>query len=457
MMSLSVVILAAGEGKRMGSATPKVMQELAGKPMIDYVLEVAKQVSSKIIVVVGFRQEILRDHLKNEKVLFAEQLHQLGTGHAVAQALSLLEDKETVLILNGDVPLLLGQTVSDLCNAASDYDLVVLTSEVENPSGYGRITRDELGDITSIVEDRDADASQLLLKEINTGIMAVSSALLLDVLPGLGDSNSQGECYLTDIIKSAVGSNRTVGSVKLINASQGLGVNDRGQLATVERLLQLRKINELMEGGVTVADPSRVDIRGELLCGKDVFIDVNTVFAGRVILGDGVTVASNNVISDSKISAGTHILPNCVISNATIDEAATIGPFTHLRPQSIIEKNAKIGNFVEIKKSTIGSDSKVNHLSYVGDTEVGTRVNIGAGTITCNYDGENKNRTVIKDGVFVGSGSQLVAPVTIGYGAVVGAGSTITDDVEPNSLAVSRPPQKSIPDWLKRKNPKKSR
>jgi bifunctional UDP-N-acetylglucosamine pyrophosphorylase/glucosamine-1-phosphate N-acetyltransferase len=450
-MSLSVLILAAGKGRRMNSAFPKVLQKLAGRPMIDHVLTTAKKLTGNVIVIVGSQQEMLREHLAGEQLEFVEQRQQLGTGHAVAQALPHLSEKGAVLILSGDVPLLTDEIVSQLIDCGSRCDVAVLTSNLDNPDGYGRIIRDKEGKITSIVEDVDADDSQRSIKEINTGIMVASAEFLQEVIPKIGARNGQNEYYLTDCIKIAFELNKKVGSVFLSDALLGLGVNDRKQLAATERALQARVVKKLMRDGVTVADPSRIDVRGELICGKDVFIDVNTVFSGRVVLGDRVTIGSNNVISDSEISSSATILSNCVVQNSFVGKGAQVGPFSHLRPESLIGDRGKIGNFVEIKKSDIGMMSKVNHLSYVGDTEVGERVNIGAGTITCNYDGENKHKTVIQDGVFIGSGSQLVAPVTIGTGSTVGAGSTITDNVNANSLAVSRVPQKSISDWMKRK------
>jgi bifunctional UDP-N-acetylglucosamine pyrophosphorylase/glucosamine-1-phosphate N-acetyltransferase len=450
-MSLSVLILAAGKGRRMKSAFPKVLQKLAGRPMIDYVLTVAKKLTSKVIVVVGSQQEILREHLAGSQLEFVEQLQQFGTGHAVAQALPKLSDTGAVLILSGDVPLLTDEVVSQLIECGSSCDVAVLTSHLDNPDGYGRIIRDKEGKITSIVEHVDADHTQRLIKEINTGIMVARAEFLQEVIPRIEARNGQNEYYLTDCVRIALELNKKVGSVFLNDALLGLGVNDRAQLAVTERKLQVRNVENLMRDGVTVADPSRIDIRGELFCGKDVFIDINTVFLGRVVLGDGVTIGSNNVISDSEISSSAKILSNCVIQNCFVGRGAQVGPFSHLRPESVIGDGGKIGNFVEIKKSNIGTMSKVNHLSYVGDSVVGEHVNIGAGTITCNYDGENKHETIIEDAAFIGSGSQLVAPVTIGAGSIVGAGSTITDNVNADSLAVSRVRQKSIPEWRKRK------
>ena len=450
-MSLSVLILAAGKGSRMNSASPKVLQKLAGRPMIDYVLTIAKKLTRKVIVIVGSQQEMLRQHLAGEQIEFVEQRQQFGTGHAVAQALPQLSDKDAVLILSGDVPLLTDEIVSQLIDCGSSCDVAVLTSNLDSPAGYGRIIRDKEGKITAIVEDVDADDTQRSIKEINTGIMVARADFLQEVIPKIGARNGQNEYYLTDCVKIAFELNKKVGSVVLSDALLGLGVNDRAQLAATERKLQVRTVENLMSGGVTVADPSRIDVRGELICGKDVFIDINTIFSGRVVLGDGVTIGPNNVISDSEISSSATILSNCVIQNSLVGEGAQVGPFSHLRPESTIGDRGKIGNFVEIKKSDIGAMSKVNHLSYVGDSEVGERVNIGAGTITCNYDGQNKHKTVIENGVFIGSGSQLVAPVTIGAGSTVGAGSTITDNVHADSLAVSRVPQKSIPEWVKRK------
>jgi len=454
-MSVTVIVLAAGQGKRMHSDLPKVLHKVAGKPMIEHVLDTAASLSDRDPVVVhGHGGERLIAGLAHRAITWVEQRAQLGTGHAVAQTLSQLPSEGMILILYGDVPLLTTASLQRLLAAATD-GIGVLTARLPDPTGYGRIVRDVRGRLLRIVEHKDATVDELALTEINTGIMAVDAALLQRWIPGLGNDNAQGEYYLTDCVALAVGEGLDVGSATLADISEALGVNNRRQLAEVERLHQARETGRLLDQGVTLLDPARVDIRGALECGRDVIIDVNVVFEGKVTLGDGVRIGPNNVIVDSVIGNNVEILPNCVIEATAIGANARIGPFSRLRPETRLAADVHVGNFVEIKKSDIGRGSKVNHLSYVGDAEVGQRVNVGAGTITCNYDGAHKHKTVLEDDVFVGSDTQLVAPVRVGRGVTIAAGTTVTEDVEAERLVISRVRQKSISGWQRPRKDKK--
>lgn len=446
-MSVTVVVLAAGQGKRMHSDLPKVLHRVAGKPMIEHVLDSAAAVSDRTPVVVhGHGGERLVAGLAHRGVTWAEQREQLGTGHAVAQTLDQIPAEDTVLILYGDVPLLTSRALADLLDAAAS-GFAVLTARMSDPSGYGRIVRGTDGSLLRIVEHKDASEDELRIDEINTGIMAVRGALLHKWIPALGNDNAQGEYYLTDCVAMAVAEGVAVGSATLADAAEAMGVNNRRQLAEVERFYQARLADALLEQGVTLLDPSRLDVRGTLVCGRDVVIDVNVVIEGDVTLGDGVHVGPNNVIRDARIDDGVEILPNCVIESVTIGASSRIGPFARLRPETTLGRAVHIGNFVEIKKSDIAAGSKVNHLAYVGDAEIGERVNVGAGTITCNYDGAFKHKTVLEDDVFVGSDTQLVAPVRVGRGVTIGAGTTVTEDVEAGRLVISRVRQKTISGW----------
>jgi len=446
-MSVTVVVLAAGQGKRMHSDLPKVLHRVAGKPMIEHVLDSAAAVSDRTPVVVhGHGGERLVAGLAHRGVTWAEQREQLGTGHAVAQTLDQIPAEDTVLILYGDVPLLTSRALADLLDAAAS-GFAVLTARMSDPSGYGRIVRGTDGSLLRIVEHKDASEDELRIDEINTGIMAVRGALLHKWIPALGNDNAQGEYYLTDCVAMAVAEGVAVGSATLADAAEAMGVNNRRQLAEVERLYQARLADALLEQGVTLLDPSRLDVRGTLVCGRDVVIDVNVVIEGDVTLGDGVHVGPNNVIRDARIDDGVEILPNCVIESVTIGASSRIGPFARLRPETTLGRAVHIGNFVEIKKSDIAAGSKVNHLAYVGDADIGERVNVGAGTITCNYDGAFKHKTVLEDDVFVGSDTQLVAPVRVGRGVTIGAGTTVTEDVEAGRLVISRVRQKTISGW----------
>ncbi len=446
-MGLSVVILAAGQGTRMRSNLPKVLQPLAGRPLLGHVLDTAAALSADdVCVVYGHGGETVRETFPGDQVRWALQAEQLGTGHAVQQAMPGTPDANRVLVLFGDVPLLTAATCNRLLEATPPDELAVLTVDMANPAGYGRIVR-ERDVVTRIVEEKDATAKEKAVCEINTGVLLAPAARLRGWLDSLGNDNAQGEYYLTDVIGMAVRDGVTVHGIKADTETEVMGINDKKQLAEAERALQARLVDELMAQGVGFADPARVDIRGTLKCGRDVFIDVNAVFEGDVELGDNVRIESNNLVRDSKLGAGTLVHSNCHIEGATTDADCEIGPFARLRPGAMLARKVKIGNFVEVKKSHIADGSKVNHLTYIGDTEIGTGVNVGAGTITCNYDGINKFKTTIGDGSFIGSGVMLVAPVKVGAGATIGAGSTITRDVPDDELAIERSKQKTVPGW----------
>ena len=448
-MGLSTIILAAGQGTRMRSSLPKVLQPLAGRPLLAHVVECAAALAADdVCVVYGHGAEAVRKEFHGESLRWALQAEQLGTGHAVQQAMPETPDKNRVLILFGDVPLLTPATCQRLLDETPDSDMAVLTVDMEDPTGYGRIIR-EGGSVRRIVEDKDAGPEEKAVREINTGVLVCPAARLKGWLDNLGNDNAQGEYYLTDAIAMAVNDGVTVHGVKADSWIEVMGINDKKQLAEVERALQARLVDELMKEGVGFADPARVDIRGTLKCGTDVFIDVNAVFEGDVELGDGVKIESNNLVRDTKLGAGTVLHSNCHLEGATTGNNCEIGPFSRMRPGAELANNVKVGNFVEIKKSTVADGSKVNHLTYIGDTEIGKMVNVGAGTITCNYDGANKYKTRIGDGAFIGSGVELVAPVEIGAGATIGAGSTITKNVEDNQLALQRSRQKVVPGWNK--------
>ena len=429
---LNVVILAAGQGKRMRSDLPKVLHPVAGKPMLGHVVDTARRLApAKICVVHGHGGETVRAALDAPDLLWAKQEPQLGTGHAVLQAMPQLAavPPAPTLVLYGDVPLIRAATLERLIEAVGDGKLALLTAHLDNPRGYGRIVRVD-GKVVRIVEEKDADDAERAIREINTGILVAPGAALARWLPQLGNRNAQGEYSLTDIVALAVAE-----GMEVVTAQPGAnwetdGVNSKSQLARLERIHQRNLAEALMEQGVTLADPDRIDVRGELVCGRDVFIDVNCVFEGRVTLGDGARINAN-----------------CVIQDAVVGPDSVIGPFARLRPGTTLAEDVHIGNFVEVKNSTIAAHSKANHLAYVGDATVGSRVNVGAGTITCNYDGANKHRTVIEDDVFIGSDTQLVAPVTVGRGATLGAGTTLTKDAPAGSLTVSRSRQTTIDGW----------
>ena len=454
MSPLHVVILAAGQGSRMKSALPKVLHPVAGRPMLHHVIATAKQLGAeKIHTVIGHGADKVRETTTEASVNWVIQSEQLGTGHAVAQALPDLPDEARVLVLYGDVPLTRHDTLDALVGTLDDSTLGLLTVTMDNPHGYGRIVRNPEGKVVSIVEQKDATPEQLAICEVNTGILAVSAKHLKTWLPALSNSNAQGEYYLTDIIAMAVAQGLTVSVSQPEDPYEVQGVNNRLQLAELERWFQRREADRLMTEGATLADPARIDVRGELTIGNDLWIDVNVVFEGKVTLGNNVSIGPGCVIKDATIAEGAEIKAHSVIEGALIGASAQIGPFARIRPGTELAANTKVGNFVETKKAIVGEGSKINHLSYVGDASLGRNVNVGAGTITCNYDGVNKYRTVLEDGVFVGSNTSLVAPVTVAADATIGAGSTITRDVANNELAVARGRQRNISGWEKpRKN-----
>lgn len=447
-MDLHVVILAAGKGSRMKSALPKVMHRIAGKPMLAHVLDSARSLNpAKIHIVVGHGAEQVRSAFDDADISWVEQQQQLGTGHAVREALPAIPVEAKVLVLYGDVPLIQSSTLSDLLAPVSDTCMSLLTAELDDPSGYGRIIRNVADEVVAIVEQKDANAEQLAVQEVNTGILAATSNCLKDWLPRLSNENAQGEYYLTDIIAMAVQQDVDVEVAQPEYLEEVQGVNNRLQLCELECFVQTAKAEQLMLEGVTLYDPNRLDIRGELLAGQDVTIDINCVFEGRVELAEGVEIGPNCVLKDCIVGKGTKVHAHSVIESAVIGADANIGPFARLRPGTELGDRTKVGNFVETKKALVGNGSKINHLSYVGDAEIGENVNVGAGTITCNYDGVNKSRTVLGDGVFVGSNTALVAPVVVENNATIGAGSVVTADVPEDHLAVGRARQKNIAGW----------
>ncbi|MEP1217524.1 MAG: bifunctional UDP-N-acetylglucosamine diphosphorylase/glucosamine-1-phosphate N-acetyltransferase GlmU [Marinobacter sp.] len=448
MTSLHVVILAAGQGSRMKSALPKVLHRIAGKPMLHHVIDTARKLGADgIHGVIGHGADQVKAITPAEDVQWALQEQQLGTGHAVAQALPALPDDARVLVLYGDVPLTRPETLESLVSQVSEGSLGLLTVTLDNPDGYGRIIRNDAGQVTAIVEQKDASDAQKAISEVNTGILAVSARHLKNWLPQLSNSNAQGEYYLTDIIAMAADKGLTISVAQPGNEYEVQGVNNRLQLAELERWYQRQEADRLMTEGATLADPSRVDVRGSLSVGQDVLIDINVVFEGNVSLADNVSIGPNCVIRNARIGDGTRIEANSVIDGADIGSGAQVGPFARLRPGTRLADSTKVGNFVETKKAEVGEGSKINHLSYVGDAILGRNVNVGAGTITCNYDGVNKYQTVMGDGVFVGSNTSLVAPVSLADNVTVGAGSTITRNVEAGELAVARGRQRNIDNW----------
>ena len=447
---MNIVILAAGQGKRMHSNLPKVLHPLAGKALVSHVIDTARSLSpKKLCLVYGHGGDVVRTTLAAPDLAWALQEPQLGTGHAVQQALPHLGSEGTTLVLYGDVPLIQAETLKKLLHAAQDASgaLAILTVELADPSGYGRIVRNAAGNVTSIVEQKDASPNQLAIREINTGIMALPTARLGEWLAALSNDNAQKEYYLTDIVGMAVAAGLPVRTAHPQHEWEVLGVNSKVQLAELERIAQRGNAERLMEQGVRLADPARIDVRGELVCGRDVFIDVNCVFEGKVVLDEAVEIGPNCVLKNARIGAGSRLAAFSHIDDAVVGPDGVIGPFARLRPGTELAAGVHIGNFVEIKNSKIAAQSKANHLAYIGDAIIGSRVNIGAGTITCNYDGANKFQTIIEDDVFIGSDTQLVAPVTVGRGATLGAGTTLTRDAPPDTLTVSRPKQISIAGW----------
>lgn len=450
---LQVAILAAGQGKRMYSDLPKVLHPLAGRPLLSHVLAAARQLdAARLCVVVGHGADRVRAEIRDADVAWVLQEQQLGTGHALMQALPNLAAEGTVLVLYGDVPLITSHTLRGLVDAAAGGSLGLLTLDVANPKGYGRIVRDAGGKVVRIVEEKDASDTERAIREVNTGIMAIPRRRLEGWLRRLGKNNVQGEYYLTDIVSAAVADGVPIEVRHPAADYECLGVNSHRDLAALERLHQQNVAARLLESGVALADPARIDVRGELTCGRDVAIDVNCVFEGKVHLGDGVRVAANCVLRDVSVGPGTQIKHFSLLEETLIGADARIGPYARTRPGTELGDEVHVGNFVELKASTMGRGSKANHLAYVGDSTVGRDVNIGAGTITCNYDGAYKHRTIIEDDVHIGSDVQLIAPVTVGRGATIAAGATITDDVPPGGLTLTQKKQVSKPDW---KRPRK--
>ena len=448
-MNTSIVILAAGQGKRMHSSLPKVLQPLAGRPLLQHVIDCANGVgAADICIVYGHGGDAVREAFADADVRWALQAEQLGTGHAVQQAMPETPDEHRVVVLFGDVPLLRPDTVRKLLDSSGEKDVAVLTVELEDPTGYGRIVRED-GVVVRNVEERDASDEEKAIRETNTGVMCCPAAALRGWLDRLGNDNSQGEYYLTDVLAMAVADGVTVHGVVTNDEAEVMGINEKKQLADAERALQRRTVDELMAAGVTFADPARVDIRGELKCGRDVFIDVNVVFEGKVTLDDNVRVGMNNLMRDSTLGKGTVLRANCHLEGADAGANCIIGPYARLRPGAELADDVRVGNFVEIKKSTVDDGSKVNHLTYIGDAQVGKGVNVGAGTITCNYDGANKHLTVIGDHAFIGSGVELVAPVEVGKGATIGAGSTISKPAPAGELTLERAKQVTVSGWKK--------
>lgn len=451
MMETDIIILAAGKGTRMKSALPKVLHKLAGKSLLQHVVDSANSVqNANITVVTGHGSDEVRSSVspsETSSLNYVEQTEQLGTAHAVQMVVPNLGNGGTSLILYGDVPMILPETIHEMLGAVSESSMSLLTVTLDDPTGYGRILRNESGQVTAIIEQKDASTEQLKVREVNTGVLAVKTKQLKQWLPQIDNNNAQGEYYLTDLIAIARSNGVTIETKQPQSVEEVEGVNNRIQLSALERFYQKQQAEALMVAGVTLADPSRIDVRGNLKTGNDSYIDINAVFEGDVTLGCNVSIGPNCHIIDSDIGDYVEIYANSVIEQSQIANHSVIGPFARLRPGTVLAEKAKVGNFVETKNTHVGKGSKINHLSYVGDSELGEGVNVGAGTITCNYDGVNKHKTVMGDNSFIGSNSSLVAPVQIGKNATVGAGSTITKDVPDDELGLTRASQKSISDW----------
>ena len=446
-MSLSVVILAAGKGTRMRSSLPKVLHPIADKAMVSHVIDSARALNAdNIYLVYGFAGQALKNAVSGDDLTFVEQAEQLGTGHAVDMASPFIKDDEDVLVLYGDVPLTKISTLQALLAAKPDNGMALLTVQLDDPTGYGRIIREQ-NQVVGIVEQKDASPEQLAVNEANTGILLANGGDLKRWLANLSSDNAQGEYYLTDIIAACHGEAKTIATAHPATAIEVEGANNRIQLAALERSYQLDQANELMLAGASLRDPARIDIRGQLTVGEEVVIDVNCIFEGEVNLGHGVQVGANCILKNCNIAANTVIKPHTMIEDSEVGEACSLGPYARLRPGSVMQNDSHVGNFVEMKKTILGTGSKANHLTYLGDAEIGDKVNVGAGTITCNYDGVNKSKTVIGDGAFIGSNSSLVAPVNIGKMATIGAGSVIAKDVAQDDLAVARGKQRNIAGW----------
>ena len=447
-MSFSIVILAAGQGTRMRSNLPKVLQPLAGRPLLAHVLDAAQAAGAAgVHVVYGFGGESVREAMTGHEISWALQAEQLGTGHAVSQALPGVPEDHIVVVLYGDVPLIRPDTIRRLVASAEPDHLSLLTARLDDPTGYGRIVRDASGSVVRIVEQKDASAEELGIHEINTGLLAAPAGRLTAWLNQVGNENAQGEFYLTDVIALAAADGVHVVGEPALDLDEVAGINDRSQRAAAEAALRARRADELMTEGAILADPARIDVRGEVRCGRDVFIDVGVVFEGEVTIGDGARIGPYCVIRDSAIAPGAALLAYSHLEGANVGPDATVGPYGRLRPGANLAARSKVGNFVEIKKSDVGEGSKVNHLTYVGDATIGQDVNVGAGTITCNYDGANKHRTVIGDRAFIGSGVELVAPVKVGEDATIAAGSTVTKPAPDGQLTVARGRQISVSGW----------
>lgn len=448
MDAINTIILAAGKGTRMRSSLPKVLHPVAHRPMVQHVIDIATELGSRQIeLIYGHGGDQLQETLATAPVTWVEQAEQLGTGHAVQQALPHIADDDQVLILYGDVPLIETRTLKALLAAQAATDLALLTVTLPDPAGYGRIIRNDQGQVTGIVEQKDATASQLRIQEVNTGVMAARGRALKRWLQALDNNNAQGEYYLTDIVAMAAREGVAIATSQPGSASEVAGANNRVQLAELERSYQQRQAEHLMLAGASLADPARLDVRGQVKVGQDVSIDVNVVLEGQVELGDGAVIEPGCVLRNSVIGPGARVKAHSVLEGAELAAGAQAGPFARLRPGTRLAEGAAVGNFVEVKKSTLGPGAKAGHLTYLGDTTVGARANVGAGTITCNYDGANKHQTDIGDGAFIGSNSSLVAPVRIGAGATTGAGSVVTRDVPDHGLAVARGKQRNIEGW----------
>ncbi len=446
-MSLHVVILAAGKGTRMRSSLPKVLHPVAGRPMVSHVIATAHQLGADAIhLVYGHGGELLQQRLDDASVQWVLQAEQLGTGHAVAQATPTIPDEAQVLVLYGDTPLITSATLQKLLAVQPVGGIGLLTVTLANPTGYGRIVREQ-GEVVGIIEQKDANAEQLAITEVNTGVLVAPANKLKQWLAALNCQNAQGEYYLTDVIAAAHRDGAAIATAQPAEAAETEGANNRLQLAALERFYQHREANRLMLEGVTLLDPARFDLRGTLVCGEDVILDTNVIIEGKVELGHRVHIGSGCVLKDCVIADDSIISPYTVIESSKLARATTVGPFARLRPGSVLGEEAHVGNFVEIKNTSLGFGSKAGHLSYLGDSEIGRDVNIGAGTITCNYDGANKHKTVIEDNVFVGSDTQLVAPVMVRKGATIGAGTTVTREIGENELVITRVPQRHIANW----------
>ncbi|MFZ1537807.1 MAG: bifunctional UDP-N-acetylglucosamine diphosphorylase/glucosamine-1-phosphate N-acetyltransferase GlmU [Chromatiaceae bacterium] len=449
-MKLGIAILAAGQGTRMKSNMPKVLHTLAGRPLLRHVLDTAQELdAARLCVVQGHGGEQVRQALAGMDCEWVSQIERLGTGHALIQAMPRLADMDRVLVLYGDIPLIRAETLRKLLATAANAPLAILTATLANPSGYGRMVRGHDGQVEGIVEEKDASKAELDIDEINTGFLVADRASLDNWLSRLDNNNAQGEYYLTDIVALAAAEGRSIATCQAESEEEILGVNDRIQLADLERRYQHRIAKDLMRSGVTLLDPTRFDVRGKLKVGLDVTIDINCLFEGEVELGDGVSIGPNCQLKNCAIGANSRVLANSVIEEARTGKDTQIGPFARLRPQADIADGAHIGNFVEIKKALIGPGTKVSHLTYIGDAHIGGNVNIGAGTITCNYDGVNKHLTQIGDGAFIGSNTALVAPVTVGAGATIGAGSVIGRNAPAAKLTLTRSPQRTIDHWIR--------